>query len=160
MSYYTGSCLLNLGQHQSSIVQLNECITLNHKYSPSAYLLIAINFKLLKNVKQAIRVLEEGAGVFPNSEEVLFYKGKLQMRVGQAREAVECFMQCLKANPHNELATLFLGDSLKASGSPELAQHHYTALCRRGKQHRNVAALRLAGLYVEGQKWEPALKTL
>ncbi len=29
LSYYIGSCLLNLGKHQSSIVYLNECLLQN-----------------------------------------------------------------------------------------------------------------------------------
>lgn len=57
LSYYLGSCNLNLGKHQSSIVFLNECLLQNEKFSQNAYLYIAINFKLLGNLRQAIRIL-------------------------------------------------------------------------------------------------------
>lgn len=39
---------------------LNECISLNQTYSPNAYLYIAVNFKMLNNLKQAIRALDSG----------------------------------------------------------------------------------------------------
>ena len=82
LSYYLGSCFLNLGKHQASIMYLNECISINRAYSASAYLYTAINFKLIGNLKQAVRELEEGLKLFPNFEEGEFYKGKLLMKLG------------------------------------------------------------------------------
>lgn len=105
LSYYLGSCNLNLGKHQSSIVFLNECLLQNEKFSQNAYLYIAINFKLLGNLRQAIRILEKGTAVFPAFEEGYFYMGKLMLRVGELAEAIEAFRKCLEINPYNDLGT-------------------------------------------------------
>lgn len=88
VSYYIGSCLLNLGKHQASIISLNECLQQNEKFNQNAYLYIAINFKLLGNPRQAIRILDKAASLFPNFEEGFFYKGKLSMKLGEWGEAV------------------------------------------------------------------------
>jgi len=82
LCYYMGSCFLNSGKHQASIMYLNECITANPAYSSSAYLYLAINFKLMGNLKQAIRQLDEGLSFFPAFEEGEFYKAKLLMKLG------------------------------------------------------------------------------
>jgi tetratricopeptide (TPR) repeat protein len=66
VAYYIGSCLLNLGRHQASIVSLNECLQQNERFNQNAYLYIAINFKLLGNPKQALRTLERAAMLFPS----------------------------------------------------------------------------------------------
>jgi tetratricopeptide (TPR) repeat protein len=58
--------MLNTGKHQASIMYLNECLSISKTYSPNAYLYIAINFKMIGNFKQAIKVLEEGLSLFPN----------------------------------------------------------------------------------------------
>lgn len=80
--YHMGSCLLNMGKHEASIRSLNECISANEKYNPNAYLYIAVNFKLMGKCRQAVRVLQEGLDIFPNFEEGQFYKGKLEMKIG------------------------------------------------------------------------------
>jgi tetratricopeptide (TPR) repeat protein len=105
LSYYLGSCYLNLGKHQSSIVFLNECLLQNERFSQNVYLYIAINFKLLGNLKQAIRILEKGTAIFPAFEEGFFYKAKLYMKVGECSEAMEAFARCLQINSCNDLGT-------------------------------------------------------
>lgn len=82
---------------------LNECISLNSLYSPNAYLYVAVNFKMLNNLKQAIRALETGLELFPNFEEAAFYKAKLFMKLGDYSQAIDAFYSCLKLNPSNEL---------------------------------------------------------
>lgn len=101
LSYYMGSCFLNMGKHQSSIMYLNECISANEKYNPNVYLYIAVNFKLMGNYRQAVRVLEKGINIFPNFEQGQFYKGKLEMKLGEVEQAVDSFNRCLQINSSN-----------------------------------------------------------
>ncbi len=103
LAYYLGSCFLNLGKHQASLMYLNECITTNRLFSCTAYLYTAINFKLLGNLKQAVRELEEGLRLFPQFEEGEFYRGKLLMKLGDPQKATGCFRRCLELNPTNAL---------------------------------------------------------
>jgi tetratricopeptide (TPR) repeat protein len=105
VSYYIGSCQLNLGKHQASIISLNECLQQNERFNQNAYLYIAINFKLMGNPRQAIRILEKATALFPNFEEGFFYKGKLSMKLGEWSEAVEVFLKCIQINPANDLGT-------------------------------------------------------
>lgn len=49
--------MLNMGKHQASILQLNECLSLSPTYSPNVYLYIAVNFKKMNNTRQALKVL-------------------------------------------------------------------------------------------------------
>lgn len=58
LTFYLGSCLLNAGKYQASIMYLNECISLNPSFNPHAYLYIAISFKCLGNFKQSVKILE------------------------------------------------------------------------------------------------------
>jgi len=41
-------------------MHLNDCLLLDPKYSQNAYLYIAVNFKMLGNHRQAVRILEQG----------------------------------------------------------------------------------------------------
>lgn len=74
---------------------LNECISANEKYSPNVYLYIAVNFKQIGNYRQAVRVLEEGLSLFPNFEEGQFYRAKLEMKLGEIKQAIDSFNRCL-----------------------------------------------------------------
>lgn len=101
VAFYLGSCLLNLGRHQASILHLNECLSLDPKHSAMVYLYIAVNFKKMNNTHQALKVLTQGLEHFPNFEEGLFYRGKLLMKTGSISEAIDAFRRCLAANEGN-----------------------------------------------------------
>lgn len=123
--------MLNSGKHQASIMYLNECLTLCKNYSPNVYLYIAVNFKMLGNLKQAVKILEEGLQVFPNFEEAIFYKAKLLMKLGDFSQAIDSLKTCLKLNHNNELALLFLGDCFRHQDKNEKAELHYRKLIQK-----------------------------
>lgn len=91
-------------KHQASIMYLNICLMDRPEYHANAYLYIAINFRLLGNIRSSIKILEDGLRLFPVFEEGLFYKGKLHCKLKEYQEAKLCLERCHSLNPANSLS--------------------------------------------------------
>ena len=73
--YHMGSCCLNLQNYEQSIKYLSHAKNLNTSYNTNLYLYLAIDYKMLKNEDEALRILQLGVKTFPDFEEGYLYIG-------------------------------------------------------------------------------------
>lgn len=93
--------------------------------SPAGYVNLALAQARQRKFDQAIRTLNEGIAMIPDSETLLVRLGHTYLVIGRAREAFETMNKVLSLNPRNVDALTVCAGILDTEGRKEEARTYY-----------------------------------
>jgi tetratricopeptide (TPR) repeat protein len=97
-------------------ISMTENALKNKKDYPQLYALYASLMDEQKKYKEAEKSLAQGADVFPDNEQILFFLGSIQDKMGKRAEMVDTMKKLLKVNQENIQALNYLAYTYAETG--------------------------------------------
>lgn len=141
-------------------IELTEEALKNKKDIPQIYALYASFMDETKNYKNAERALLQGAQIFPDNEQILFFLGSIQDKMGQRDEMIQTMKKLLDVNGENVQALNYLAYSYAEAGQD---LHLAETMARKAlKIKPNDAYIRdtLGWVLYKEEKYSEAVKML
>ena len=126
---------------------------------PVALLYWAISEKQLRQYDSAASLLQRAMKAGLNTFDVHLELGNVRLAQMEIVEARNQYAACLEMNPRNPIATFNYGLALKKMGDRAGAQKYYARALELDSQFRE-AAVELAGVYAEDQRFAEAIELL
>lgn len=115
--FYRAVTLLDSGQPQKAIIDLNELIEVCPDYRKTIYIVLSIAHRRVNDYIAALRTLSKALQRHPRYIEAYIARGQIYIYQKKWEKALGDFRAVIGTQPHNGLGFLGQGDSLKGMGN-------------------------------------------
>ncbi|GAB1598005.1 Bardet-Biedl syndrome 4 protein-like [Argonauta hians] len=123
INHNVGICYLHLKDYEKAKEFLQTAITQKHR--EISYSMLSKVYMMEKDMENAIKVLTEAVGNYPENAELLTSLGLLYMEVKDYQEACECLGNAMSLDPSHTKAILAAGSIMQSHGDFEVALSKY-----------------------------------
>jgi ribosomal protein S12 methylthiotransferase accessory factor len=127
IQFYMGLCHLELGAPQTALDHLGRALDRNptQQDMASIYSYMAVCLKEMQKYREALAVLEKGAGCDPERTDIFNLMGYCRFKLKDHQQAIECFRKAIDLNPNSAIDYANIASNYRELGNIEKAIEYY-----------------------------------
>lgn len=108
-----GVCFFHLEDYEEVIKYLSDIIIKDEDYRKNVYLFLAISYKKLQMIDEALLTLSKTLSLYPKYTDALILRAKILAKQKRYYDAIEDLTKCIKYDPKNIQSYISKADCLR-----------------------------------------------